>query len=96
MGASEQTHPGGSGGCSAREPRCLRSFSVGLESQEIPGEPLVFSLCWNPEEVDSNRCAGKEVPAGSLSWLLCFEISHGLECKCQQSGGKSRLGKIYF
>lgn len=46
------------GGCSGYEPACLGSPSLVLESQRAPGELLVFSQCWNPEEVGSDSHEG--------------------------------------
>lgn len=44
------------GGCLGYAPAC--SPSVVLESQRTPGMLLVFSLCWNPEEVGPNSGEG--------------------------------------
>ena len=38
------------GGSSGHEPGCLGSPSLVPQSWRTPGELLVFSLCWNPEE----------------------------------------------
>lgn len=43
-----------SGGCSGHEAGCLCCPSLVPESWRIPGEMLVFSPCWNLEEVGFN------------------------------------------
>jgi hypothetical protein len=42
------------GSCLVYKPGCLSSLILVLESQRIPRELLVFSLCWSPRKVVSN------------------------------------------
>lgn len=64
-------------GCLVLDARCLCSSNLALESRRIPAELFVFSLCWNPEKVSSNKrqSGGKQAKSESP---LFYVLSRGL------------------
>lgn len=68
--------------CLVSKPGCLSSANQVLKAWRIPGELVVFRLCWNAEE--SIWILVKEYFSNSIDELAC------------QSEGKQAKSKVFF